>query len=182
MILRGLLIVGAILVAPCLAHSQEIADLGEYKNALSTGEIIKMHPDLHMRFGRSKRGTLITFRKKDENDYSSVLIYQTGPTSRRLAIKQFNPDQAAKFRVDAEFNVYIEKEACIVFIESEGVGVNAPGPTSDMASHRGLVFCEERNQSKLNGNLTDKLKRESGKSGIQTAAEVRKILKDHISK
>lgn len=179
-ILRGLLI-GAILIAPGLAHSQEIADLSEYKNALSGGQVIKMHPDLNMRFGSSKRGILITFRKKDENDYSSVLIYRAGSTTRGITIKQFNPDQAARFRVDAVLNIYIEKRACIVFIESEGVGVNAPGPTTDMASHRGLVFCEMQNQSKLDSNLTRKLELESGESGIQTAAQVRQILKGDTS-
>lgn len=172
------LVVAAIvsMVAVQSACAEEISSLAQYEAAVASGKIVKMHPNLGLKFGRDIRGTLITFREVNENDYSSVLIYGAD----HLAIKHFKPDQAARYRVDAVFNVGVGGSACMVFIESEGVGINGPENMPSTESHRAIVFCEVGGRSEMNRELTAKLDNGAGSHGIQSASQVRKILKGYI--
>ena len=165
----------------CAASAQDIASMAQYEAAISSGKVVKMHPNLNMRFGHAKSGTLITFREKEENDYSSILIYGADHPGQ-MVIKKYKPDQAARYRVDAAFNFFVKDEACVVFIESEGVGVNTPEGTPDLSSHRALVFCQSGNQSKLNDDLTEKLDKHSGERGIRNARQAREILRDYFKR
>ncbi len=176
--MRLLFVAAAIFTfAMQIAAAEEISSVAQYEAAISSGKLVRMHPNLNMKFGRDVAGTLATFRLPDENDYSSVLIYGAG----HMLIKKYEPDQAARYRVDAAFDINVGGAACIVFIESEGVGINGPGAASDSAGHRGLVFCPSGNGSRMNDALTARLAKQSGAHGIQSASQVRKILRDYIA-
>lgn len=158
------------------ACAAEISSLAQYNAAIASGKIVEMHPNLRLKFGRDIQGTLISFREVDQNDYSSVLLYGAS----HLAVKHFKPDQAARYRVDAVFNIGVGGSTCMVFIESEGVGINGPENMPSTESHRAMVFCQVGGRSELNRELTAKLDNGAGGHGIQNASQARKLLKGYI--